>query len=191
MDTKGEGGPKKWPFLEKLKGLSAKKKTQYLAVIIIIAVILTIYFSTFLDSTPQTEQPQSLAEVENTTELLEQKVKSALSKVDGAGKVEVVINFASTPELVPALAEDVQTSSSNEENKSSQTKSERTDIAAVQGGDTGALIIKENQPEVRGVIVVAEGAGDIGVRVSLLNAVTTLLDVDPGQVEVLKMDNQE
>ena len=33
-------------YLEKIKKLSAKKKTQYLAMTIIIAVILLIYFST-------------------------------------------------------------------------------------------------------------------------------------------------
>ena len=37
-------------YLEKIKGLSAKKKTQYLAIVLIIAVILLIYFSTLVPS---------------------------------------------------------------------------------------------------------------------------------------------
>ena len=51
------------------------------------------------------------------------------------------------------------------------------------------MIIREDQPEVRGVIVVAQGAGDIGVRMDLLHAVTTLLGVDADKVEILKMAN--
>ena len=42
---------------------------------------------------------------------------------------------------------------------------------------------------VRGVLVVAEGAGDIGVRVKLLEAVQTFLAIDGDKVEVLKMEH--
>ena len=42
-------------YLEKIKKLSAKKKTQYLAILIIIAVILLIYFSTLSPSGNQIE----------------------------------------------------------------------------------------------------------------------------------------
>ena len=42
-------------YLEKIKKLSAKKKTQYLAILIIIAVILLIYFSTLSPSSNQIE----------------------------------------------------------------------------------------------------------------------------------------
>ena len=41
----------------------------------------------------------------------------------------------------------------------------------------------------RGVIIVAEGAGDIGVRLQLLEAVQTFLDVSAEKVEVLKMNH--
>ena len=51
--------------------------------------------------------------------------------------------------------------------------------------------MKENQPEVRGVIVVAQGAEDISVRMNLLNAVTTLLNVSADKVEILKMNQQD
>ncbi len=47
--------------------------------------------------------------------------------------------------------------------------------------------MREDQPKVRGVIVVAQGAGDIGVRMNLLNAVKTLLNVEADKVEILKM----
>ena len=69
---------------------------------------------------------------------------------------------------------------SGEETSSSQSKSEN--VASVSGE---ALIIKENQPKVRGVIVIAQGAQDIGVRNGILSAVMTLLDVTADKVEIL------
>jgi stage III sporulation protein AG len=49
-------------------------------------------------------------------------------------------------------------------------------------------VLKENNPEIKGVIVVAEGADDIEVRLNLLSAVQTILDVSPDKVNVYKMN---
>ena len=116
-------------YLEKIKGLSAKKKTQYLAIVLIIAVILLIYFSTLVPSENgenEAEPPgQSSAAFGQSAEDLEQKLSAALSKVDGAGAVDVVINYESTSELVPATSEDIQCSSSSEEERYSESRTEK------------------------------------------------------------------
>ena len=41
-----------------------------------------------------------------------------------------------------------------------------------------------------GAVVVAQGAEDIGVRLKLIRAVTTLLDLEPGAVEVFAMEQE-
>ena len=68
-------------YLEKIKGLSAKKKTQYLAIVLIIAVILLIYFSTLVPSENgegEAEPPgQSSAAFGQSAEDLEQKLSAA------------------------------------------------------------------------------------------------------------------
>ena len=175
-------------YLEKIKKLSAKKKTQYLAILIIIAVILLIYFSTLSPSGNKIEgQNKTAVGAEQTADDLEKRLRAALSKVDGAGQGDVVINYASSAELVPATSEDIQSSSSSEDDRFTENRVEKKGIATAQGGE--AVIIREDQPEVRGVIVVAQGAGDIGVRMDLLHAVTTLLGVDADKVEILKMAN--
>lgn len=171
---------------KKLREMSAKKKTQYIVVFIIIAIILAIYFSSL--SAPETEGSGATPRQEQAApeENLETRLSAALSRVDGAGNVEVVINYESTAELVPAISADTEESTTSDEGKSAQVRSERTSIATIKGNDE-ALIVKEKQPEVRGVIVVAEGAGDIAVRLALQEAVTTLLDISADQVRVLKM----
>ena len=47
------------------------------------------------------------------------------------------------------------------------------------------LIVKQNMPAVRGVLVVAEGAEDIRVRTEMLNAVAALMDISMDQIEIL------
>ena len=53
-----------------------------------------------------------------------------------------------------------------------------------QSGTTTPLIVKEILPDVKGVIVIAEGADDIKVRLNLVNAVCTALAVDADKVEI-------
>lgn len=182
--------------LKKMHGLSAKKKTQYLAVLLVVAIILAIYFSS-LDTggakktDDKAEAGAPVETISSDTEM-EDRLKRVLSKVDGVGDVDVIINYESTAERVPAFSEDRQVSKSDSQDTSSETTSEKSDIATVQGnGASEALIVKENQPEVRGVIVVAQGAEDISVRMNLLNAVTTLLNVSADKVEILKMNQQD
>ena len=175
-------------LLGRFKGASSKKKMQYLAIIIITAVILLIYFSTLSAPDSKASSVKTTEEVASTEEDIEERLNEILSMVEGAGKVEVVIYYESTSELVPAFSEDTSTAASSNGDSSSNTTSQQSDVATVKSGsDTEALIIKEIVPGVKGVIVVAEGAGDIGVRLDLLSAVTTLLDVSADKVEVLKM----
>lgn len=182
--------------LKKMHGLNAKKKTQYLAVLLVVAIILAIYFSSLDTGSAQKTDGEAAAgapaeTISSDTEM-EDRLKRVLSKVDGVGDVDVIINYESTAERVPAFSEDRQVSKSDSQDTSSETTSEKSDIATVQGnGASEALIVKENQPEVRGVIVVAQGAEDISVRMNLLNAVTTLLNVSADKVEILKMNQQD
>ena len=182
--------------LKKMHGLNAKKKTQYLAVLLVVAIILAIYFSSLDTGSAQKTDGEAaagaLAETISSDTEMEDRLKRVLSKVDGVGDVDVIINYESTAERVPAFSEDRQVSKSDSQDTSSETTSEKSDIATVQGnGASEALIVKENQPEVRGVIVVAQGVEDISVRMNLLNAVTTLLNVSADKVEILKMNQQD
>ena len=167
---------KKW--MAQLRAMDPKKKSRLLITIILAAAILAIYLST-LSSTVQQTSNDLRSEAE-----LEERLSKALSKVAGAGRVEVVIRYLSTPELVPALSNDTQTSTQSQDGRSASSQSERSGVIS---SGSSALILREDSPEVCGVLVVAEGAEEIGVRVKLLNAVTTLLDVKANQVEVLEM----
>ena len=55
-----------------------------------------------------------------------------------------------------------------------------------QGGNSKAVVTKEINPEIKGVIVVAEGAKDVKVQRKLTDAVQTVLDIPAYRVMVLE-----
>ncbi len=94
---------------------------------------------------------------QSTSDALEARLSSVLSSMEGAGRVEVVIHYEKS----------------------------------VQASSTSWLDTSSSSPEADGepvgVVVVAEGADDIWVRLELARAVQTLLRLDADAVEVFKM----
>jgi stage III sporulation protein AG len=104
-----------------------------------------------------------------------------------------MITYESTSEIVPAISVDKQTSTTTDssDNGTSTTNTENTQSEVVTVGSSSgnsALVLKEISPKIRGVIVVAEGADNIAVKLNLLSAIETLLNVNPDQVDVYKMN---
>lgn len=159
------------------------KKLQYIAVFVIAAAILAIYFSSFFSFGGEQTAEKKDAEIKDD---LEARISRTLSKVENAGEVSVVITYESSGELIPGFS----TNTSSTENGESTNKSTQSSPITVQSsGTTSALIVEEKEPEIKGVLVVAEGADNIKVKMDLLNAVTTLFNIPVDKVEILKMQN--
>ena len=192
-EPKSKKGP-----LSRFMKLDIKKKIQYLAILLVIIVILTIYFASSGSITKKQENKTSQSNAqeqisEQEASGIEQQLKYTLSQIQGAGRVEVMITYESSSEIVPAISVDKQTSTTTDTRDSgtSTTNTENTQSEVVTIGGSGgnsALVLKEKSPEIRGVIVVAEGADNIAVKLNLLSAVQTLLNVSPDQVDVYKMN---
>lgn len=152
------------------------------AVIILLAVC--VYFSGTKPNQTKAEEPKPAAGVA-AERSLEERLTQTLCKIDGAGMVEVMISYATSEEIVPAMSVDKQTSeTSNTESTKPMT------IAQKDGGDE-PMVLYERQPTVLGAIIVAEGAHDIGVRMDLLRAAQAVLGVSASQVEVFAMKSEK
>lgn len=124
----------------------------------------------------------------------EEKLKSILSQVQGVGKVDVMITYETTSENVPAYDVKKNTSRTEEKDGDGGTRSieqEECDSSiayeeSAAGGGKTPVIIKELEPKVRGVLVVAEGAENISVRERILSAVSVVLDIPAHKVEVIQ-----
>ena len=185
-------------LLARFMKLDIKKKIQYLAILLVIIVILTIYFTSSggiakkqEDNTSQAGAQEQISVQEASS--IEQQLKYTLSQIEGAGLVEVMITYESSSEIVPAISVDKQTSTTTDSGDSgtstTNTENTQSEVVTIGGsGENSALVLKEKSPEIRGVIVVAEGADNIAVKLNLLSAVETLLNVSPDQVDVYKMN---
>ena len=164
---------------------------KYIRLIILVVLLLVGILILLPDSNKVTAKQTSSLNVNSTfiTTLqycskLEEKLKSVLSSVKGAGNVDVMIAVDGSPELVYAKNSDEKVST-NSSGTTTSSNSSSPIIVTVNGSDN-ALILTENLPAVKGVIVVSSGANDVSVKMDILNAVSKLLDISIDKISVLK-----
>ena len=124
---------------------------------------------------------------------LESRLEDILCTVRGAGKVRVLVTYATAGERVAAtvstLDESVsETSGGTTATHSQQSREMRQPATVSTEGGQSPIILVEREPEIRGVIVVAEGAADPAVRLSLQRAVQAVTGVTLSSIEVFEMD---
>ncbi len=149
------------------------KATQY-ALVIILAVIAFLLLSGGFGA--ENKNLQTNLTTENYVASLEERLSTALSKVDGAGKVSVVITVESGMETV--LASEIIT------NQTSSGK-EVIETPILVNGKT--VVLKELYPKISGVLIVAEGAGNISVFNRIQQATESLFNINVNQIEILTM----
>lgn len=119
----------------------------------------------------------------------EKRMAEILSKIEGAGQVDVMLTYRRTEEKSVARNETREESYSEDGGKTSESlRVENTAILLEdRSGNTTPLVLSSASPEVEGVIIVAEGGGDPVVCGALNQAAQALLDVPAHKIAVLKM----
>ena len=148
----------------------------------------------------QTAEPQ--AKVETATDRigqrddLEQKLINVLSKIRGAGRVDVLVTYETNGEIVTATVrqtdEDVRNADGTGGIETSRSVREVTEPATIDTEKGRApIVLYEKEPVIRGVVVVAEGASDFSVRQKLQSAVHVATGISIEAIEVLEMSYVE
>ena len=150
-----------------LKGLISKFKIEYL-LILVFAVVLLVIFT----GGSSNDEVKQVSTIDSYVESLENKLSLALSKIDGAGKVSVVISVESGMQTVLATEKTTENGVTREE-------------PFTVGGKT--VVIKETYPEITGVLIVAKGANNLSTKVAIINATAALLDIESNKIQVLPM----
>lgn len=118
--------------------------------------------------------------------------RARLSQIRGAGRVEVLITYETSAEMVTATMSQTDVSISESDKSGSMTRSEQrkqiTEVATIDTGNAQEpVILYEKEPVVRGVIVVAEGASDPFVMLDLQRAVHAVTGAPLSNIEVFEM----
>ena len=122
---------------------------------------------------------------------IEKEMEEIFSKINGVGKVSVMITYESGSEKVPAYDKRESISDTQEEDTNGGKRAiTQNDVEnnmvyeEEQGGVRKPIILKEYEPKVKGVVLVADGAGEPTVKENLVKAVQALLDIAPHKIQV-------
>ncbi len=180
----------------KIKEIIARlKKIKHIEIIIgVIAVVLMIVIYAGVSAKDKTS---SAAKTENTAVYeknsdWEKKLADILSTVEGVGKTEVMITYASTTEKITANTTTTSnnTSTSNNGNTNSSTSITQAPVIVTNSGKSEPYITKEIMPEIKGVIIVAEGADNPVTRLAIMRAVQTALQINASNIEIFAMNKK-
>lgn len=177
-----------------------KKAFQYLVAVFIVGILLLIVSNSFTVKPDDIKvidlaDPSEQAAVESGYESgLERRMEDALSRVEGVGNVKVMITLAYGRETIVG-ADNVTSNSSSKESDAgggsretiSNSNEDKTIIITGKNGESKPLVLKEVEPKVEGVIIVAEGGDDIYVKDALTRAAATILGLELNKVQILKM----
>lgn len=185
-------------FKNLLDKINNKEFINNLIAILIIGIIILIICSIFKSGKKnnfennieqeENKKNNSIVYNEDYAEILERKLEKILSEISGVGNVSVMITLEEGKEKIPASNR--TTSKEETSEKDSQggvreiIRNDNTVQIITKGEDGSMVIIKEIEPKVKGVIVVAEGANDIEVKQNLYEAVKTVLGISGNKVEI-------
>lgn len=118
-----------------------------------------------------------------STDTLERKLAAILAEVKGAGRVSVAVEYSESAAAVYAM--ESETAESSENGATSRQQQESVALA-----NDAPVLIKQQTPQVQGIIVVASGAGDALVRERLYQAVKSLLGLDATQIAIVEGETE-
>jgi stage III sporulation protein AG len=147
--------------------LKSIKNFEIIVALIIIAITLLIYFS--VNENKKISSNSVKSEATESNETLERKLSDILSEIKGVGEVSVLITYNS----LNIEEKSIEASSTNDNTSS---------LNQILSNQTNSKTNADN--EVLGVIVVAEGGGDVRVKMNILSAVSTALDINPNSIQI-------
>jgi len=124
---------------------------------------------------------------------LETRLEEFFALVEGAGKVRVMISPLAGRETVFAVDVNLNNSYSREEDSQGGTREtrqyysqEKTVILTDRQGVDRPLVVREIEPQVLGIVIIAEGGDNAFVRDALTRAAMAMLGLEAHMIQVLK-----
>ena len=132
---------------------------------------------------------------EQYTASMELRLKEILENVDGAGAVQVMITVKNNGEQVvekdKSYSESKTIQSGDGGKNTTTANTSRSESTVYDRTDSGSpYVVKQLEPEIEGVLVAAQGAGDETVVNEITYAVQVLFDVPVHKIKVVKMSSR-
>ncbi len=172
---------------KKLQNLIETIGTKKILLLFALGICLLVFSFPSPEKKQEKQTTQEEKESSTTDDYVkkqEKRLVKALSKVEGVGKVRVMITVKSSKEAV--VNKDSPYEESTGEKEKTVKEGEET-ILVEEDGKKVPYVVKEVEPEVEGVVVVAQGGGSDIVNQNIVDAVSVLFHISSYKVKVLKM----
>ncbi len=196
-------------FLKGVLGLKDRvkqvKKDQFLIIILTGILLLVISFPTKKAELKQddqsvtdinSEEVQMLKETGEDTYLsgLETKLEQGLSRIDGVGRVEVMITLKSGTEQIVLKDRNDNSTSTIEKDSGGGCRTvieneqmETTIFSEMSDGTMIPYISQTNAPKIEGVTVICDGGESAKVRSEITEVVKVLFPIEVHKIKVVRM----
>lgn len=140
---------------------------------------------------------EEITGAEEYEKYVENKLEHAISVMEGAGKVKVMVTVSSSKELV--VEKDIpmirNNTVENDSEGGSRTINELEDMEETvyskeSDGSSHPYVVKTLQPVIDGVVVVAQGGGRQEVGKNITEVIMALFDIEPHKIKVVKMKSE-
>lgn len=166
-----------------IRGIASKiqpffKKYGYVVLIFFVGLAMMLLPGS---SNSQQKEVSSKSESTQYKQSLEERLSAILSRVAGAGDVQVVLSIAAGEETLFQTNDDI---TNNEENGSMNTNT----VTVIDSDRNENGLIRQVIPEIyQGAVVVCTGADDPQIKLEIVDAVSKVTGLGANKISVLKM----
>lgn len=160
------------PFIKKLKSI---KHIEIIILVIFFLILLLICFGGGIINTSSNNTIEANTSTYNLTtkeyvEDVENKLKRMLQSMKDVGNVEVMVSVSGNVQIMYLTDQTTSVSGQTTEN-----------IVLV---DSKPVVLSEKLPEINGIIIISSGAKNTKVKLDIISAVQTLIDIASSKIQV-------
>ena len=165
--------------MAKEKLISYVKKYRYVALVVLAGVVLMLLPSGKGEQQVSSDQPVNVSEAYSLAET-EKRLEQLLGRIRGVGQVQVMLTLKSGSSL--QLAENRSTSLRDTEDRQDR------DVVTLNRGSGYEDMVgtKQTYPVYQGAVIVCQGAGDSGVHLAVVQAVSVLTGLGSDKITVVQ-----
>lgn len=196
-------------IIAKGEGVDNKKKIENLAVFLVILIITLVAINIIWNGNKKTNPEEdekdtskklAMETIETANNLnskndLSMQLEEILEKIDGVGKVKVLITYSQTNEIIPMYNEETSQKDTEEKDTSGGTRKViETDVSKeiIYEENSGSKVpITQSivSPKIEGAIITAQGAGNATVKANIVQAVEAVTGIASHKIQVFTMSS--
>ena len=168
-----------------------KMKKEHLLIVVLFGMLLLVISIPTAKEEPVLEKNLKKEEQMIPEENPEQRLKEVLQKIKGVGRVEILITYEDKGRLVVEKDEIVSEELIEEADSSGgqrKTTTVQQEYRTIYRDDETPYVIREIAPKVEGVLVVAEGGGNIETKKQITTAIEALFGLEAHKISIMKME---